>query len=86
MFSLTSSKSSTEYDFVGPLTGDYLKHDTADSTSVVWSPCGAEGMLNINSQIRLAATNTSATGLLTTDSTDLKFTQVVYVAWQKCTK
>jgi hypothetical protein len=42
-------------------------------------------MLNINSQVRLTSTNASATGLLTTDSTDLKFTQVVYVQWQKCT-
>lgn len=43
-------------------------------------------MLNINSQVRLSSSNTSATGLLTTDSTDLKFTQVVYVQWQKCNK
>jgi hypothetical protein len=41
-------------------------------------------MLNINSQVRLATTSSTATGLLTTDSTDLKFTQVVYVQWQKC--
>lgn len=80
-----NEQSSTEYNFVGPLTGDYLKHDEADSTSVVWSPCGANGMLNINSQVRLSSTVSSATGLLTTDSTDLKFTQVVYVQWQKCT-
>jgi hypothetical protein len=81
-------QTSTEYSFVGPITGDYLKHDEADSTSVVWSPCGAAGMLNINSQVRLQGpdNNAQATGLLTTDSTDLKFTQVVYVQWQKCTK
>lgn len=41
-------------------------------------------MLNINSQIRLTSSNSQATGLLTTDSTDLKFSQVVYVQWQKC--
>jgi len=85
-FSGQTAQTSTTYIFKGPLTGDYLKHDEADSTSVVWSPCGAEGMLNINSQVRLESSNTSATGLLTTDSTDLKFTQIVYVAWQKCTK
>jgi len=85
-FSGQTDQASTEYDFIGPVTGDYLKHDQADSTSVVWSPCGAEGLLNINSQIRLTATNTSATGLLTTDSTDLKFSQVVYVQWQACKK
>jgi len=84
-FSGQQAQSSTEYTFVGPANGDYTKHDEADSTSVVWSPCGAAGLLNINSQVRLSSTNTSATGILTTDSTDLKFKQVVYVAWQKCT-
>jgi len=83
-FSGSTTQSATEYNFVGPLTGDYLKHDEADNTSVVWSPCGAEGMLNVNSQVRLQSSVASATGLLTTDSTDLKFTQVVYVQWQKC--
>ncbi|KAH3920648.1 hypothetical protein HBI56_219330 [Parastagonospora nodorum] len=85
-FSGQTAQTSTEYNFVGPVNGDYLKHDEADSTSIIWSPCGAAGMLNINSQVRLTSTNSSATGLLTTDSTDLKFSQVVYVQWQKCTK
>ncbi|KAF2748499.1 hypothetical protein M011DRAFT_476503 [Sporormia fimetaria CBS 119925] len=85
-FSGMQEQSSTEYNFVGPLTGDYLKSDKADSTSIVWSPCGADGNLNINSQVRLSSTDSKATGLLTTDSTDLKFSQVVYVQWQKCTK
>lgn len=84
-FSGQTAQSSTQYDFVGPVTGDYLKHDEAISTSTIWSPCGANGLLNINSQVRLTATNASASGLLTTDSTDLKFTQVAYVKWQKCT-
>jgi len=83
-FSGQTEQSSTEYDFIGPVNGDYLKHDTADSTSIIWSPCGAQGMLNINSQVRLSSSNSTATGLLTTDSTDLKFTQVVYVQWQTC--
>lgn len=83
---MLTAQSTTDYTFTGPLTGDYLKHDTADSVSTVWSPCGAQGLLNINSQVRLTSTNTKATGLLTTDSTDLKFTQVAYVQWQKCSK
>jgi hypothetical protein len=83
-FTGDTKQTSTQYDFVGPVTGDYLKHDEADNTSIVWSPCGTEGLLNINSQVRLTASNASATGLLTTDSTDLKFAQVVYVQWQAC--
>ncbi|KAH9861035.1 hypothetical protein IAQ61_010771 [Plenodomus lingam] len=84
-FSGQTDQTSTAYTFEGPITQDYLKHDEADSTSVVWSPCGQAGVLNINSQVRLTSSNPAATGLLTTDSTDLKFTQVVYVQWQKCT-
>ncbi|KAF2815977.1 uncharacterized protein BDZ99DRAFT_471273 [Mytilinidion resinicola] len=83
-FSGQTQQTSTEYDFVGPVNGDYLKHDEADSTSVIWSPCGAEGMLNINSQVRLTSANSSSSGLLTTDSLDAKFLQVVYVGWQTC--
>ncbi|KAH8716774.1 hypothetical protein GQ44DRAFT_624762 [Phaeosphaeriaceae sp. PMI808] len=83
-FSGQTAQSSTAYDFEGPVSGDYLKHDEADSTSVVWSPCGEKALLNINSQVRLTSSISTATGLLTTDSTDLKFKQVVYVSWQKC--
>lgn len=46
------------------MTGDYLKHDEADSTSVVMSPCGSKGnLLNINSQVRLTSTNTKGINL-----------------------
>ena len=65
---------------------DYLIHDEADNASLVWSPCGAEGLLNINSQVRLSSTVSGASGVLTTDSVDAKFTQILYVKWQTCTK
>lgn len=82
---LIFSQTSSSATFTGPVDSDYLKHDTAPSTSIVWSPCGQEGMLNVNSQVRLTSSNSSATGLLTTDSIDAKFTQIVYVSWQTCT-
>ena len=63
---------------------DYLLHDEADSTSVVWSPCGENGALNINSQIRLTSTNERARGLLTADSLDASFRQLVHIKWQEC--
>ena len=51
---------------------------------VTWSPCGKAGAVNINSQVRLTSTNPKASGQLTTDSVDLKFTQVLYLQWRKC--
>jgi len=85
-FSGSTAQTSSEADFSGPISSDYLKSDSANSTSVIWSPCGAEGMLNVNSQVRLTSNSSKSTGLLTTDSIDAKFTQVVYVSWQPCTK
>lgn len=63
---------------------DYLIHDEADSTSTVWSPCGQNGAMNINSQIRLTSIDDVSEGLLTNDSVDTSFRQIVHVRWQEC--
>lgn len=84
-FSGQSQQSSSQATFTGPLTGDYKKSDNVDQASTVWSPCGAEGALNVNTQVRLTSTNKKNTGLLTTDSIDAKFTQVLHFQWQTCT-
>ena len=83
-FSGQTQQTSTETSLVGPMSKDYLIHDEAESTSVIWSPCGGEGLLNINSQVRLTSTVSGANGILTTDSIDTKFTQKLYVAWRTC--
>lgn len=66
------------------MDADYLVHDTATSVSTIWSPCGANAALNINSQVRVNGA-TGLNGFMTTDSVDTKFTQVVYFNWQTCT-
>ena len=63
---------------------DYLLHDQTDVTSIVWSPCGQNGAMNINSQIRLTSTNATGVGELTNDSIDTSFRQIVHVSWQEC--
>ncbi|KAF2458412.1 hypothetical protein BDY21DRAFT_385436 [Lineolata rhizophorae] len=85
-FSGQTAQCSTEAVFEGPMDGDYLKHDEADNASIVWSPCGESGMLNINSQVRLTTSDRSKSGLLTTDSLDAKFTQEIYVQWRECSE
>ncbi|KAK4214625.1 hypothetical protein QBC37DRAFT_440073 [Rhypophila decipiens] len=70
----------------GPFDDNYLKTDQFGVESTVWSPCGVEGLLNINSEVRLSPADSTRNALLTVDSTDLKFTQVHYLQWQKCNK
>ena len=67
------------------MSKDYLIHDAAGSVSAVLSPCGKERMLNIDSQVRLGGTS-NPNGFMTTDSVHTKFTQVLYLNLQKCTK
>ncbi|KAF3192369.1 hypothetical protein TWF225_000618 [Orbilia oligospora] len=83
-FSGYSEQVSKASNLVGPKDEDYLIHDEIESTSVVWSPCGEAGALNINSQINLKSSISGASGLMTTDSEDGKFTYVLGMQWAQC--
>lgn len=64
----------------------YTKSDNLGTSSVVWSPCGANGILNANTRLALTASNSEAAGEVTTDDATVSFTQEVYVSWRKCNK
>ncbi|KAK3897752.1 hypothetical protein C8A05DRAFT_19540 [Staphylotrichum tortipilum] len=68
----------------GPFDDNYLKTDQFGVESTVWSPCGVEGLLNINSEVRLSPQDAVKPALLTVDSTDLRFKQIHYLQWQTC--
>ncbi|KAK4120175.1 hypothetical protein N657DRAFT_649229 [Parathielavia appendiculata] len=85
-FSGDSKQYSSAVTFHGPYDDNYLKTDQFNLESLVWSPCGAEGMLNINNEVRLTPLDSKRANLLTVDSTDLKFKQICYLQWRKCTK
>ncbi|OAX82828.1 hypothetical protein ACJ72_02820 [Emergomyces africanus] len=85
-FSGETKQASTTTRWVGPMDKDYLLHDETDHATTVWSPCGTNGALNVNSQIRLSSSDRNARGVLTTDSIDASFRQIVHVRWQRCNK
>jgi len=83
-FSGSQSQAATSSTFKGPTDGDYEIADQVPFSTTIWSPCGAALPLNINSQVRLSSTVSTATGLLTEDSVDGKVTFQVGVQWQTC--
>jgi len=83
-FSGQTAQSTTSTSFKGPIDGDYEVDDDVNLTSTIWSPCGAEAALNLNSQLRLSSSNSAASGQITDDSIDGKITFVVGVQWQTC--
>jgi hypothetical protein len=63
----------------------YTKSDQIETTSVIWSPCGSNGILNINNRISLTSTDDKAAGELSNDDATVAFTQQLHVAWKPCT-
>ena len=49
----------------GPYDDNYIKTDQFGVESTVWSPCGLEGLLNINSEVRLSPADSTKSGQLT---------------------
>lgn len=75
----------SEMAFTGPLDQDYLRRDEIGMATEVWSPCGEQRSLNINSQVRINNTrNTRGGGLLTVDSTDGTVKQVFNLRFRRC--
>ncbi|KAJ4403857.1 hypothetical protein N0V82_010591 [Gnomoniopsis sp. IMI 355080] len=64
----------------------YTKEDILPTASIIWSPCGAQGILNINNRVALTSANTSASGQVTDDDATVAFTQQMHLQWQPCTK
>jgi len=62
----------------------YTKADSLNTNSMVWSPCGASGILNVNNRIALTSSVSGAKGEVTNDDATFKFTQTVRVSWRRC--
>jgi hypothetical protein len=62
----------------------YTKDDTVDSSAVIWSPCGANGILNINNRIALSSNSDNAKGEITDDDATVAIQQVLHFQWKKC--
>ncbi|KAL8304543.1 hypothetical protein RB601_007139 [Gaeumannomyces tritici] len=54
-FSGESRQVSSTLTLRGPFDDNYLKTDQLGVESTVWSPCGIEGLLNINSEVRVTS-------------------------------
>lgn len=63
----------------------YTKQDSVETTATIWSPCGSNGILNINNRISLTSKDSKASGELSNDDATVAFTQQLHVAWKKCT-
>ncbi|KAK4184384.1 hypothetical protein QBC35DRAFT_58926 [Podospora australis] len=62
----------------------YTKADRIPTASYIWSPCGANGILNVNNRIALTSSNRTAIGEITDDDATIAFTQQLNIGWRNC--
>lgn len=71
-------------NFAGPYVNNYQVRDTIGLEAQVWSPCGQTRALNIKSEVRLAARNRNAQGVMTVDSVDGTVAMKYGIVWRRC--
>ena len=70
--------------FTGPLNAEYLVSNKLQATAVVWSPCGAETNIRINSSMRVSTNAMGEQALATVDSVDLSAGLIYQLQWRSC--
>ncbi len=64
----------------------YTKNDKIPTASVIYAPCGASGILNVNNRIALTSSVKTATGQVTDDDATVAFTHQLHLSWRTCRK
>lgn len=84
-FQGSSSQATASTVFRGAIDEDYVETDTLGVSALVWSPCGANRSLNINSRVELNnRRNRGGSGLMTLDSVDGTFATKYHIKWRRC--
>lgn len=86
-FQGTSPTVLTSHPFSGPLEDNWQTTDVVEVAALVYSPCGEQRNLNINTELRVnAGTSNQATttSFMSMDSTDGSIKTVYHFSWKRC--
>jgi hypothetical protein len=70
--------------FRGPTSDNYLVSDHLSASSLVWSPCGADTNLRINSSLMVQTNSHYDQAIATVDSADIQGGIVYQIQWRTC--
>ncbi len=70
--------------FRGPQAQDYMVSDAMLAEAVVWSACGAQTNLRVNTSILVQTNARREQALATVDSADVQAGLIYHVKWRRC--
>lgn len=71
-------------NFRGGTDRDYLISHELEAAAIVWSACGADTNLRVNSSMLVRSNSYGDDALATVDSADIKSGLVYHLAWKRC--
>lgn len=69
---------------VGPTNADYELTNVLGAEALVWSPCGADTNLRVNSSFMVQTNAAMEDAIGTVDSADIKAGIVYHIQWRRC--
>jgi hypothetical protein len=83
-FTGESSTAESSHSYSGPLEGFWRATDRTDVAALVYAPCGADSLLNINTELRVDAGPSNAASFMTMDSTRGSVRTIFQLTWKTC--
>lgn len=75
---------SYEKRFYGQVADNYILSNSLQATSVIWSACGQDVILRVNSSMFVRTNGQRMQSMSTVDSADFDAGLVYHLAWRKC--
>jgi hypothetical protein len=86
-FQGSSANEFQTHEFEGPYSDYWQTTDINETAELVWSPCGVQRLLNINTELRVMAGSSDpskTTSFVAMDSTDNSVDTVYHLSWKRC--
>ena len=74
----------TAKNFMGPLTDNYQTTDRLGAEALVWSPCGAETIMRVNTSMTQFGSPRGEDALSTVDSADISSVLIYHIQFRRC--
>jgi len=83
-FQGTPGNNYVDHTFAGPLSGTWHTTDTTDATALVYEPCGAAAVLNVNTELRVYGATGGVLNWISMSASDGSVDTVVQFQWRQC--